>query len=69
MLPKPDRPVQPPGGSNRSDSSFVLRVGGSDMGFDLVVISSGTAARVAAFRVRAAGWSVAIVDEKPFGGT
>lgn len=39
------------------------------MNFDLIVIGSGTAAMVAAFRVRAAGWSVAIVDEKPFGGT
>lgn len=39
------------------------------MNFDLVVIGSGTAAMVAAFRVRAAGWSVAIVDEKPLGGT
>ena len=39
------------------------------MNFDLVVIGSGTAAMVAASRVRAAGWSVAIVDEKPFGGT
>lgn len=39
------------------------------MNFDLVTIGSGTAAMVAAFRVRAAGWSVAIVDEKPFGGT
>lgn len=39
------------------------------MNFDLVIIGSGTAATVVAFRVRAAGWSVAIVDEKPFGGT
>lgn len=39
------------------------------MDFDLVVIGSGTAAMVAAFRIRAAGWSVAIIDEKPFGGT
>lgn len=39
------------------------------MVFDLLIIGSGTAAMVAAFRVRAAGWSVAIVDEKPFGGT
>lgn len=39
------------------------------MDFDLVIVGSGTAAMVAAFRVRAAGWSVAIVDEKPFGGT
>ena len=39
------------------------------MNFDLLVIGSGTAAMVAALRVRAAGWSVALVDEKPFGGT
>ncbi len=39
------------------------------MVFDLLIVGSGTAAMVAAFRVRAAGWSVAIVDEKPFGGT
>ncbi len=39
------------------------------MVFDLVIVGSGTAAMVAAFRVRAAGWRVAIVDEKPFGGT
>lgn len=39
------------------------------MNFDLVIIGSGTAATVTAFRVSAAGWSVAIVDEKPFGGT
>lgn len=39
------------------------------MAFDLLIVGSGTAAMVAAFRVRAAGWSVAIVDEKPFGGT
>lgn len=39
------------------------------MNFDLVIIGSGTAAMVAAFRIRAAGWSVAIIDEKHFGGT
>ncbi|MCT7374666.1 dihydrolipoyl dehydrogenase family protein [Chelativorans salis] len=37
--------------------------------FDLIVIGTGTAARVAATRIRAAGWSVAIVDYRPFGGT
>ena len=37
--------------------------------YDLVVIGSGVAARSAAFRVREAGWSVAVVDERPFGGT
>ena len=39
------------------------------MDFDLLIIGTGTAAMVAAMRVRKAGWSVAVVDEKPFGGT
>ena len=39
------------------------------MKFDLVVIGTGTAAMVAAMQVRDAGWSVAVIDEKPFGGT
>lgn len=37
--------------------------------YDLVVIGTGTAAMVAATRVRAAGWRVAVVDYRPFGGT
>jgi glutathione reductase (NADPH) len=37
--------------------------------YQLVVIGAGTAAMVAAMRVRAAGWSVAVVDCRPFGGT
>ncbi len=37
--------------------------------YDLVVIGSGTAAQVASSRVRAAGWSVAVIDHLPFGGT
>jgi len=37
--------------------------------FDLLVIGTGTAARVAAMRCRAAGWTVAVIDCKPFGGT
>lgn len=37
--------------------------------FDLVVIGTGTAARGTATRMRAAGWSVAVVDCKPYGGT
>jgi glutathione reductase (NADPH) len=37
--------------------------------YRLVVIGTGTAAMVAAMRVRAAGWSVAVVDFRPFGGT
>lgn len=39
------------------------------MQFDLVIIGTGTAAMVTATRVRDAGWSVAVIDEKPFGGT
>jgi glutathione reductase (NADPH) len=37
--------------------------------FDLIVIGTGTAAQVAAGRVRRAGRSVAIIDHRPFGGT
>lgn len=37
--------------------------------YGLVVIGSGTAAQVVSLRVRAAGWSVAIIDHLPFGGT
>lgn len=39
------------------------------MDYDLLIIGSGTAAMVAAMRVRKAGWNVAVIDEKPFGGT
>ncbi len=37
--------------------------------YDLVAIGTGTAAMVAAMRVRDAGWRVAVVDYRPFGGT
>jgi glutathione reductase (NADPH) len=37
--------------------------------YDLVVIGAGTAAMSAAMRVRAAGWRVAVVDFRPYGGT
>ncbi len=37
--------------------------------FDLVVIGTGSAASTVASRCRAAGWQVAIVDSRPFGGT
>lgn len=37
--------------------------------YDLVIIGTGTAAMTAAMRVRAAGWQVAVVDFRPFGGT
>ena len=41
----------------------------SKQSYDLVVIGSGTAANVTAFNCRKAGWSVAIIDHRPFGGT
>ena len=37
--------------------------------YDLIVIGTGTAAQVAAPRVRGAGRSVAVIDHLPFGGT
>ncbi|MFX3658402.1 MAG: dihydrolipoyl dehydrogenase family protein [bacterium] len=37
--------------------------------YDLVVIGTGTAASVTAFGCRKAGWSVAIADHRPYGGT
>jgi glutathione reductase (NADPH) len=37
--------------------------------YDLIIIGTGTAATVAADRVRAAGWRVAVIDFRPFGGT
>lgn len=39
------------------------------MQLDLAIIGTGTAAMVAAMRVRDAGWNVAVIDEKPYGGT
>jgi glutathione reductase (NADPH) len=37
--------------------------------FDLIVIGSGSAGTTVALACRAAGWKVAIVDSRPFGGT
>ena len=37
--------------------------------FDLICIGTGTAASTVASRCRAAGWTVAIIDKRPFGGT
>ena len=37
--------------------------------YDLIVIGTGTGASVAASRCRSAGWSVAVIDHLPFGGT
>lgn len=37
--------------------------------FDLVVIGTGAAGSTAAYKCRQAGWNVAIIDARPFGGT
>ena len=37
--------------------------------YDLVVIGTGTAATVVASQCQAAGWTVAVIDHRPFGGT
>ncbi len=37
--------------------------------FDLIAIGTGAAASAAAHKCRGAGWSVAVVDSRPFGGT
>lgn len=37
--------------------------------FDLVVIGTGAAGTTAAYTCKSAGWTVAIIDSKPFGGT
>jgi glutathione reductase (NADPH) len=37
--------------------------------FDLIVVGSGSAAGAVASRCRAAGWSVALIDRRPLGGT
>jgi glutathione reductase (NADPH) len=37
--------------------------------YDLVIIGSGTAAQVASDLMASAGWKVAVIDHRPFGGT
>src|SRR5438105_9570766 len=37
--------------------------------YDLVIMGTGSAASAVAFRCRAAGWRVAVIDARPFGGT
>src|ERR687892_2702669 len=37
--------------------------------FDLVVIGTGAAASTVAYKCNAAGWKVAVIDSRPFGGT
>jgi glutathione reductase (NADPH) len=40
-----------------------------DSNVDLIVIGTGSAAAAAAHACRSAGWSVTVVDSRPFGGT
>jgi glutathione reductase (NADPH) len=40
-----------------------------DSTVDLIVIGTGAAAGSVAYTCRAAGWSVTVVDSRPFGGT
>jgi glutathione reductase (NADPH) len=40
-----------------------------DKQFDLIVIGTGAAGSPVAYKCREAGWSVAIIDSHPFGGT
>jgi len=37
--------------------------------FDLIVIGTGAGGSAAAYKCRMAGWNVAIIDSRPFGGT
>ena len=37
--------------------------------FDLIVIGTGSAASTVAYRCHSAGWQVAVIDSRPFGGT
>jgi glutathione reductase (NADPH) len=37
--------------------------------FEIVVIGTGSAASTVAYRCRSAGWQVAVIDSRPFGGT
>jgi glutathione reductase (NADPH) len=37
--------------------------------FDLVVIGTGVAASTVAWKCRSAGWKIAVIDSRPFGGT
>ncbi len=37
--------------------------------YDLIVIGTGSAAFATASRCRSAGWRVAVIDSRPYGGT
>jgi glutathione reductase (NADPH) len=62
-------------GVNRCDSGVHSRTnaqcpeGTMPRAFDVIAIGTGSAAAAVASRCREAGWQVAIVDSRPFGGT
>src|SRR5260370_25380764 len=58
------RPKRPPSNRNALSRGRLM-----DQRFDVVVIGSGTAGSTVASTCRSAGWSVALVDSLPFGGT
>src|ERR1035437_1261530 len=65
----------PSSGANRCDSRVRTRTnvkcleGTMTRQFDVIAIGTGSAASAVASRCREAGWQVAIVDSRPFGGT
>jgi len=62
-------------GVNRCDSGAHARTnaqcpeGTMPRAFDVIAIGTGSADAAVASRCREAGWQVAIVDSRPFGGT
>ena len=54
--------------SSRPDKAKCLE-GAMTRRFDVIAIGTGSAASSVASRCREAGWQVAIVDSRPFGGT
>lgn len=37
--------------------------------YDLIVIGTGVAASTVAWQCHSAGWKIAVIDSRPFGGT
>src|SRR5262245_12222673 len=56
-------------GRQQHDKQFNSRKPPVTRTFDLIVVGSGAAANAVATRCRAAGWTVAMIDQRPFGGT
>ncbi|GGO93055.1 glutathione reductase (NADPH) [Stakelama pacifica] len=62
-------PPDPGSARHRNDGLLSGEYGILTQSFDLVVLGVGMAAVSAANKCAAAGWSVAVVDELPYGGT